>query len=448
MTGITTRLNNVTLKLGVSAYVTTFFVLIATVLIYSYFFEGEQDLRFQNRVISVAKTAAILINADDFNQLKTKEDENTEGYYHIRKILQDIKRANTRVLFIYTLRPTSEKNVYEFVVDADKKPYQIGEKYDISGQEVMRNALKHPVAETELENNRWGEYLTGYAPIKDGTGKTVGIVGVDFAAGTPEEPEESSRTLAFVTALMATLAITTVFLWRRIVKTQKPLSQICEAINSASSRNMRQRITVNSKDEYGDIANYFNNLTDSLEQMQKQMEKELNSSELNHQKMLSVYSDIIYAATRGKLRLLEVEKAKTLTLEGVLYSESKLEWQEDIKKSADVAQQLFDDKNFGLVKTGQALSCIKEAVSNTIKHAEQGLLQFRLLDDFVRVIIVDHGPGMNYNNLPAILFLRSGSGDVSTQCGFPLIIEGTDRIFMATSDEGTIIALDFELKKH
>lgn len=442
-----TSLNRVNLKLGVSAYVTTILVLISTVFIYSSFFEGEQDSRFQNRVISVARTAATLIDSDDFDQLKTKEDEKTEEYYHIRKTLQDIKRANPQVLFIYTLRKTPEKNIYEFVVDADKKPYHIGDKYDISGQEVIKNALKYPVAETNFENNRWGEYLTGYAPIMDRTGKTVGIVGVDFAVSTPEEPEESSRTLAFFLALLAAVAITTVFVWRRIVKTSEPLTQIYDAISSTSKGKVIQQITVNSKDEYEDIANYLNHLSGSMDQLQKKMQKELDSSELNHQKFLGLYSDIIYAATRGKLRLLEEDRAKTLTLEGVLYSEFKLEWNEDIKKSAEMAQQLFEEKKFGIVKISQVLSCIKESASNTIKHANQGLLQLRLLDEYVRVIILDQGPGINYNNLPAILFLRSDSGDDSSPSGFPLIIDCADRIFLATSDEGTIVVMDFEQKK-
>ncbi|HWI55474.1 MAG TPA: hypothetical protein VNT57_07260 [Desulfobacteria bacterium] len=447
MSGITAKLNSVKFKLGASAYLTTLVVLIATVLVYSHFFEGEQDSLFRNRVISVARTAATLIKSDDFDQLRTKEDEKTESYYHLRKTLQDIKRANPQILFIYTLRKTPERNVYEFVVDADKKPYHIGEKYDISGQDVIRKALKYPVAETEFENNRWGDYLTGYAPIMDPTGKTVGIVGVDFAVSTPEEPKESSRTLAFLTALIITMALTSIFFWKSIVKITQPLSQIHDAINGSTQGSLVQPIAVSSKDEYEDIAAYLNKFSESMNEMQKKLQKEHDSSELNHQKVLNVYSDIIYAATQGKLRLLEGDRAKTLTLEGVLYNEFKLEWNEDIKKSADMAQQLLEEKNFGIVKISQALSCIRESASNTLKHASLGVLQLRVLDDLVRVIISDRGPGIKFDNLPTILFLRSGSGDVSAQCGFPLIIEYADKTFMATSEEGTIIVMDFELKK-
>ncbi len=444
---ITGRLKSVELTLAVRAYLTAFFVLLTTVYIYSYFFEGEQESRFRYRVISAARTASILIDSDDFEQLRTKEDENTEVYYHIRKTLQDIKRANPQILFIYTLRKTSEKNVFEFVVDADKKPYHIGEKYDVSGQDVIKNALKYPVAENEFENNRWGEYLTGYAPIMDSAGKTVGIVGVDFAVSTPEEPEKSSRTLAFFLTLLAALAITTFLLWKKIAKTLKPLSQICDAISSTPDGKLGTRITVSSQDEYEDIANYINHLSESMDDMQKKMQKEMESSELNQQKMLNVYSDIIYAATQGKLRLLEGDKAKVLTLEGVLYSESQLQWHDDIKKNTDMAQQLFEEKNFGIVKISEALSCIKEASSNTLKHASQGFLQLRVLDDFVRVVILDQGPGINYNVLPTVLFLRSETDDVSEKCGFPLIIKCADRTFMSTSDEGTIVVMDFEIRK-
>lgn len=444
---LTARLKSVKLKLAIITYLTTLIVLIITLSIYSHFFKDEQDSRFRYRVISVAKTASTLIDSDDFEKLKTIKDEKTEGYYHIRKTLQDIKRANPQILFIYTLRKTPDKNVFEFVVDADKKPYRIGEKYDTSGQEVINNALKYPVAETDFEINRWGEYLTGYAPIIDSKGKTVGVVGVDFAISTPEEPEKSSRTFAFFTALIVAIIITTALLWKEINHTLTPLEQISGAIKSLAKGGQGKQITVSSKDEIGDIANSLNQLSDSIEQMQSKIRQEINSSTLNHQKILTVYSDIIFAATKGKLRLLEGDEAKALTLEGVLYGESELQSDDSIKKYSDLAQLLFEEKNLGIAKLSKAITCIKEVASNTLKHAAKGFMQLRVLDDYIRIIILDQGPGINYNNLPTILFLSSGLSKDSEKSGFPLIIENADRIFLATSEDGTTVAIDFELNR-
>jgi len=43
--------------------------------------------------------------------------------------------------------------------------------------------LKGPVAASEIIHDEWGDWLTGYAPIRDSSGQVVAAVGVDMCAG-------------------------------------------------------------------------------------------------------------------------------------------------------------------------------------------------------------------------------------------------------------------------
>lgn len=441
------KIKSIKLKLALNAYLAAFLILLLAIPVYSHYHEKEIDKRFRNRVLGVAKTASLIINADDFSLLKTRQDEKTEEYYQIRKKLQDIKKANSQVLFIYSLRPTKEKNVYEFVVDADKEPYHIGDKYDVAGQDAIKKALKFPITESDYESNRWGKYLTAYAPIMDVEGKTVGIVGVDFAVSGPEEPNTNELTKANFLVVLAALVIVTYFTLRKTSRTVKPLGQIAEGLNSMAKGNFDFKVNINSGDELEDMANSLNNLSESLVQLQKKMQTEYRVTEESSKRVLNVYSDVIYAVTQGKIELIDDSEAAPLALEGVLYSEINLEDNETVEKAEVLARQIFNEKGFDAETIIRKGACVKEAAINAIKHAGQGHLQLRILDDYLRAIITDPGKGMELTNLPTILFLRKTSTDHPQGCGYPAIMECADRIFLATSDKGTMLTLDFEIRK-
>jgi methyl-accepting chemotaxis protein len=43
----------------------------------------------------------------------------------------------------------------------------------------MLEAFEHPVFEKEFYNDKWGIFISAYAPIKDQEGKSVAILGSD-----------------------------------------------------------------------------------------------------------------------------------------------------------------------------------------------------------------------------------------------------------------------------
>lgn len=442
-----TKIKSIKLKLALNAYLAALLILLLTMPVYSHYFEKETDKRFRNRVLGIAKTAAMVTNADDFSLIKNRESEKTEEYYGIRKKLQDIKKANPQVLFIYTLRPTKEKNVYEFVVDADKEPYHVGDKYDVAGQEAIKKALKSPITESDYETNRWGKYLTAYAPIVNVEGQTMGIVGVDFAVSSPEEPETNGLAKANFIVVIAALVIVTYFTLRKTSRAVKPLGEITQGINSMAQGNFDLKLNVNTGDELEDMANSLNNLSESLGQLQRKLQNEYKVTEDNSKRVLNVYSDVIYAVTQGKVELIDESEAAPLSLEGVLYSELNLENNQAVEKAEVLARQMFNEKGFGTDAILKKGACVREAAINAVKHAGQGHLQLRILDNYLRAIITDPGRGMEFASLPTILFLRNNSSDQSSGCGYPAIMECADRIFLSTSEKGTILTLDFEVKK-
>ena len=71
----------------------------------------------------------------------------------------------------------------EFVVDADygiePDAAIIGEIYPNFAPNLLKGFLQ-PSTGTEFITDKWGTTLSGYAPIRDGSGGVVGLVGVDM----------------------------------------------------------------------------------------------------------------------------------------------------------------------------------------------------------------------------------------------------------------------------
>jgi hypothetical protein len=102
------------------------------------------------------------------------------------------------VKYAYISRPTNEKDEYTFVADADaldpflKKDANYDGKIDEADELnypgesyhgiTYPNELREPVTLTDPFTDRWGTILAGSAPIKDETGTTVALLGVDVFA--------------------------------------------------------------------------------------------------------------------------------------------------------------------------------------------------------------------------------------------------------------------------
>lgn len=151
----------------------------------------------QESVQAIAINVASNIPASLHESLTEVSQQNSDEYKVIENYFQIVTDSNPRVEDVYTLRPTADPNIFTFVVSAmededlnndgiieqhELKP-KIGEKYDASDQPDLRAAFDGvPTADSHVTFDKWGAWVSGYAPIKDVSGKVVAIVGADVAA--------------------------------------------------------------------------------------------------------------------------------------------------------------------------------------------------------------------------------------------------------------------------
>ena len=146
----------------------------------------------EGRVIALAQTVAASVEPEDFVAVANSRDANSPDYVRLVEAMRRVQAANAIVEYpvthVYLLAVSaSERDTWEFVADAATPGTDEwsppGETYDPDGDGIADMfAAARPTA--RRLSDRWGNWLSGYAPIVDDTtGQTIGLAAVDVPYG-------------------------------------------------------------------------------------------------------------------------------------------------------------------------------------------------------------------------------------------------------------------------
>ena len=235
--------------------------------------------QIQERLASVASSISVEIDPKTHAFLRSRADESTLEYRRMKALLRRQMAANPEIKDIYTMRPGKRPMIWEFVVDADPEdPARLGEEYDTSAYPELRSGLSRPSADQTVTHDKWGYWLSGYAPIRDASGRATGIVGVDMSADQLHAELTAVYLLsipAVACAVLLSLALSEaicLFITRR-------MSVFIERLDTAAHGDLDTLIDDDGPDEIGDVARAFNYLLRALQYKDK-MIREMNTDYL------------------------------------------------------------------------------------------------------------------------------------------------------------------------
>ncbi len=225
----------------------------------------------RSKTVTTAAVAASKIDADAFETIR-EETGKDETFYSVHKNLSDFLEDET-ISYIYTLRLNG--NSMEFVVDADPdEPGELGEQYDVEPEVIEAYKAGKAMALDEPYTDDWGELYSGYAPIKNSLGKTVGMVVTDCSTSTVNEKLGSlTRVILLTAALCLVAAMAGGYI---LAKEFKALTVIAIDSQEVAKGNLNISFNYTKNDEIGDVCraiennnlvvkNYINDIEKRLE---------------------------------------------------------------------------------------------------------------------------------------------------------------------------------------
>ncbi|MCM3488738.1 ATP-binding protein [Alkalihalophilus marmarensis] len=160
----------------------------------------------------------------------------------------------------------------------------------------------------------------------------------------------------------------------------------------------------------------------------------------------AIYRDVIFAATQGKLKLIEKDEVQKYEKSDVLY-EGMVQKRADIPYNRQEIRKILEQKDINQTKMMNWLLVISEGITNIIKHAEEGRVTlYRCIErEELYAVIEDKGPGFPLDRLPNMTLFAGYSSKESLGQGFTLMTKMTKQVLLYTSPIGSTIILTFDL---
>ncbi|MFS0687686.1 ATP-binding protein [Sporosarcina sp. 179-K 8C2 HS] len=161
-----------------------------------------------------------------------------------------------------------------------------------------------------------------------------------------------------------------------------------------------------------------------------------------------VYRDVILAATQGKFTLLRKDEINGY-IAGDVFCEGTIKNRSDIPKCRNRAKESLESKDLAKTQIMSWLLVLSEAITNTIKHAEEGKMTLieNVENNEIRFVIEDKGPGFLLSDLPQMTLLAGYSTKKSMGQGFTLMMKMAKHVALHTSQTGSTIILTFDSSK-
>lgn len=220
------------------------------------------------------------IDGDKHALLTEPTQEGSAIYLQIKKVLQGIRDAGTEIRFVYTMRQDEQGNII-FIVDAEESEADIshlGDIYDDASDLIKDSfsSLNQPIVEEDFYTDKWGTWLTGYAPFYRTDGQREGVVGMDISASEVIARERQAlwNALALFLVSIPPIFVIGYFLGRRLVK---PISSLSEAAQKIATGDLSVRIkTSSTSQEVYTLENGFNMMTGRLQELVENLEKRVS----------------------------------------------------------------------------------------------------------------------------------------------------------------------------
>ncbi|WP_216920778.1 ATP-binding protein [Synechococcus sp. CCAP 1479/9] len=201
--------------------------------------EGSLYANIQERLRDLAAVTALEMDGDLHERITRPEQAGSVAYRQATEPLLRLRRSVPDVFYAYTLRGPAKD--LRFVLDStyyiknqgdDVSPLVIGKRYGEAPPSARSAARDGRVTVSSVPyTDRWGTFLSSFAPFRDGSGRTVGLVGVDLSMATLNQqlfPLRLSLALSLTgSALLSALA--GVLHWRSLRSSAMALEVSLEA---------------------------------------------------------------------------------------------------------------------------------------------------------------------------------------------------------------------------
>ncbi len=238
--------------------------------VYEYSLRSQMD-QLRDKLMIIAQLIAKNVDAKELLEIPlNNEGVATPQYKGIEDELNKVRDIVPSIVYIYIMEKTQKECVFKFVIDlhpggvnTEPVPARPGEEYDCTLYPEMMKGFLGPSADKSIVQDKWGIFLSGYAPIKDERGNPVAILGVDMSARDVYELQKEVKKRALLVLLLGIILsmVLGTFISLRVTR---PVKKLVEGTRRISEGDLDYRVKTGGSDEMSELADSFNKMTVKL----------------------------------------------------------------------------------------------------------------------------------------------------------------------------------------
>ena len=156
--------------------------------------------------------------------------------------------------------------------------------------------------------------------------------------------------------------------------------------------------------------------------------------------LVEILNNLAAAVACGKLRILDTSELQQEAQAGTELLHFAIDDSASLTAAREAVDVILQRSAIDDLTRQRTILCISEAVTNMLLHGGgQGSMTLRRLDDRLRVVVADEGPGMNFLNW---IGPPTKTGQASMGYGFKIILDYLDAVGLRTGRTGTTLLLD------
>lgn len=224
----------------------------------------------QSRLQNSAALLSQTLDARELAEVRSADDMQHPAYLDALEKVRRVRRTNPDIAFLYVMRRADDGSVH-FVVDSDETDGQAvpGQVYEDVVPEMLEG-FHSPVVDSELYEDEWGVFLSGYAPVRHGEGRY--LVGIDMRA---DEVRNNLRELRLtgLASLFASILLALLFALSLSQGLARRIALIAKHCRDVAMGRLDARIQGRTYDEFDDLTEAFNTMGEALGRAQTEREQ-------------------------------------------------------------------------------------------------------------------------------------------------------------------------------
>lgn len=282
--------------------------------VFTFFYFKATKLRddaFREYLENLTSVSATLIPGEEVLAVPlTAGCENASGATVLIKKLRSIRAVDSDIFDTYIMVTDPDPAYVRFVTNADRErtPVGCGERYEIRQEPGIRLGFERSFAELKPNTDRWGTWVSAYAPIKTRSGETVAALGLDIAQQTVVGIRQEFFSL-FLISIGACLGFSLVLGLLNSIRLTKPIRRVVGGMEIVAGGDLDHTLERFSETEFDRISQIFNKMTASLKRMMFELEQNVRENE-SVRKELEIATEIqrsIFPEHPPRVEGLEIE---------------------------------------------------------------------------------------------------------------------------------------------